>query len=426
MDKYIVKKLNNPINCRITVPGSKSITNRALFLASMADGVSILRNVLFSDDSRSFLSCLQKIGYKVVINEENKQVIVEGGKPCKKAEINVRSAGTSARFFTSLLSVSDGEYEIQASEQMCRRPMKPLCEALETLGAEIEYLGNKWFLPFKIKGGKKRGGEVSLNAEQSSQFLSSLLMTGNLYENGLKIKHIGKEIAKPYIHMTMKMMKQFGGDVFTSEQEYCVKSGFLYKAQDYEIEPDVSGACYFFALAVLFGGKVIVNNIHLNSIQGDIRFLEILKLMGAEVNDTKDGIEIIGPTDGIYNGIDIDLNDCSDQTMTLAALAVYARTPTIIRNINHIKFQESNRIEAIINELQKMGIRCNETEDGIIIYPGKPKPTLVDTYNDHRMAMAFTLIGLKSGGITIDNPTCVSKTFENYFEIIETLFNEKN
>lgn len=422
MEKYKVRKLEGTINCNITVPGSKSITNRALFLASMANGVSTLRNVLFSDDSRSFLSCMQEVGYDVTVNEDARIVIVKGGSPSNKAIINVRSAGTSARFFTALLSVSPGEYEIQATEQMCRRPMKPLCEALESLGVEICYLGEKWFLPFRIKGGKKRGGEISLFAEQSSQFLSSLLMTGGLYDEGLTIHHVGKEIAKPYIFMTMEMMKQFGCEVCNTGQIYVVKPGNSYKSLDYKIEPDVSAACYFFAMAVLLGGRVLVNDVHLSSMQGDIRFLEILKLLGAEVRDTSEGIEVKGPIGGIYEGIDVDLNDCSDQTMTLAALAIFAKTPTTIHNINHIKLQESDRIQAIMNELKKMGIICNEIDGGIVIYPGIPKPTVVDTYNDHRMAMAFTLVGLKVGGITIDNPTCVSKTFENYFEIIDTLY----
>lgn len=422
MEKYKVRKLESPINCNINVPGSKSITNRALFLASMADGVSTLRNVLFSDDSRSFLCCLQELGYDITVNEEARMVTVKGGSPCNKAIINVRSAGTSARFFTALLSASPGEYEIQATEQMCRRPMKPLCEALESLGVEICYLGEKWFLPFRIKGGNKRGGEISLNAEQSSQFLSSLLMTGGLYEEGLTIHHIGKEIAKPYIYMTMEMMKQFGGEVCNFGQTYVVKPGNSYRSLDYMIEPDVSGACYFFALAVLTGGRVLVKDVHLSSMQGDIRFLEILKLLGAEVHDTSEGIEVKGPAGGIYNGIDVDLNDCSDQTMTLAALAVFAKTPTKIHNINHIKLQESDRIQAILSELKKMGIVCNEINDGIVIYPGSPIPTIVETYNDHRMAMAFTLVGLKAGGIIIDNPSCVSKTFENYFDIIDTLY----
>lgn len=422
METYNVRKLEGPVDCSLNVPGSKSITNRALFLASMARGISTLRNVLFSDDSRAFLSCLQELGYDVLINEEEKIVTVKGGNPCSQAVINVRSAGTTARFFTALLSVSPGEYEIQATEQMCRRPMKPLCDALESLGTEITYLGEKSFLPFRIKGGQRRGGEVALYAEQSSQFLSALLMTGGLYEEGLTIRHVGKEIAKSYIDMTMNMMRQFGGEVRNSGQTYTVKPGNPYRALDYKIEPDVSGACYFFALAVLFGGKVLVRDVHLSSMQGDIRFLDVLKLLGAEAFDTPEGVEVQGPAGGIYNGIEVDLNDCSDQTMTLAALAIFARTPTTIHNISHIKLQESDRIQAILNELRKMGIVCNEIDDGIVIYPGTPKPTLVETYNDHRMAMAFTLAGLKTGGITIANPSCVSKTFENYFDLIDSLY----
>lgn len=419
MKQYQVRKLQKPISFKVEIPGSKSITNRALLLASMADGESTLKHVLFSDDSRSFLDCLKKLGYELSINEKDQVVKLKGGLPNQNAAINVRSAGTTARFLTAFLSAAGGEYDIKSSEQMAKRPMKPLCETLEKLGVDFTYHGQEYFLPFRLKSAACKGGEVELFAEQSSQFLSALLMTGHLYENGLTIHHTGKEIAKPYIDMTIKMIEQFGGSVKKEGQTYHVSHAGPYRPLTYLIEPDVSGACYFFAMAVLTGGSILVKDIHLESLQGDIRFLDILKMLGAEIKDTDAGITLQGPADGCYNGIDIDLNDCSDQTMTLAALAVFAKTPTVIRNIGHIRLQESDRIHAIVTELKKMGITCKEADDSIAILPGIPGPAEIDTYNDHRMAMAFSLIGLKADGIVINDPDCTAKTFENYFELLD-------
>lgn len=419
MKQYQVRKLQKPISFKVEIPGSKSITNRALLLASMADGESTLKHVLFSDDSRSFLDCLEKLGYELSINEKDQVVKLKGGLPNQNAAINVRSAGTTARFLTAFLSAAGGEYDIKSSEQMAKRPMKPLCETLEKLGVDFTYHGQEYFLPFRLKSAACKGGEVELFAEQSSQFLSALLMTGHLYENGLTIHHTGKEIAKPYIDMTIKMIEQFGGSVAKEGQTYHVSHAGPYRPLTYLIEPDVSGACYFFAMAVLTGGSILVKDIHVESLQGDIRFLDILKMLGAKIKDTDAGITLQGPADGCYNGIDIDLNDCSDQTMTLAALAVFAKTPTVIRNIGHIRLQESDRIHAIVTELKKMGITCKEADDSITIWPGIPGPAEIDTYNDHRMAMAFSLIGLKADGIVINDPDCTAKTFENYFELLD-------
>lgn len=423
MKQYRVRRLQKTISCQVEIPGSKSITNRALLLASMADGESTLRHVLFSDDSRAFLDCLEKLGYELSINEKEQVVKIKGGVPNKSADINVRSAGTTARFLTALLSAAGGEYDIKSSEQMAKRPMKPLCEALEKLGVEFTYHGREYFLPFFLKSSGCKGGEVELFAEQSSQFLSALLMTGSLYEEGLTVHHVGKEIAKPYIDMTIKMIEQFGGAVTKEGQTYRVSHAGPYLPLDYLIEPDVSGAGYFFAMAVLTGGSILVKDVHLKSLQGDIRFLDVLERLGAKIEDTDAGVKLQGPANGCYNGIDIDLNDCSDQTMTLAALAVFAKTPTIIRNIGHIRLQESDRIHAIVTELKKMGITCEEADDSITIYPGTPQPAEIDTYNDHRMAMAFSLIGLKAEGIVINDPDCTAKTFENYFELLDDVIN---
>lgn len=420
---YEVVPVRKPVRCVVEVPGSKSITNRALMLASMARGKSVLTNALFSDDTRGFMDCLESLGYELKISESEKKIELYGGLPSKKAAIDVRGAGTSARFLTALLAASEGEYTVDASDQMKSRPMKPLTDALAGLGCTIDFFDKKGFLPYRICGGRLSGGEVTIDAEQSSQFTSALLMTGCLHDKGLVIKPAGKEIAKPYIDITMTMMEQFGVRAHRTEAgDYTVEAGQAYVPRCYAIEPDVSNACYFYAAAALTGGSVTVKGVYPSSMQGDIRFLDILENMGSTVNVTDNGISLVGPDRGIYDGIEVDMNDCSDQVITLAALAPFASSPTIIKNIQHIKHQESNRVRAVLTELSKMGIRCAATGDGIVIYPGAPKPSVVETYDDHRMAMAFALIGLRAGGIRIANPSCTAKTFENYFDIFDCLY----
>jgi len=402
-------------------------------LASMAQGKSVLKNVLFSDDSRGFLDCLTALGYDITVNEADKTVELTGGFPIRKTVINVRSAGTSARFLTAMLAAYEGEYTVEASEQMKARPMKPLMDILNSLGCKIEYLDKEGFLPFKLFCNGLSGGEVTLETGQSSQFLSALLMTGVLHKNDLKISLSGKGTAKSYVDITLKMMEQFGVSAGRTEpgssaeptngKSYFVKSGQKYFSREFKIEPDVSSACYFYAAAAMTGGTALVRDVYFSSVQGDIKFLDILKNLGCTVNETGGGVLLKGPTQGRYNGIEVDMNDCSDQTMTLAAMAPFALSPTVIRNIKHIKYQESNRIQAILTELAKMGIKCGETDDGIIIYPGAPNPSVVETYEDHRMAMAFSLVGLRAGGVKISDPACTAKTFENYFEIFEGIYN---
>lgn len=419
---YKVNKVSGPMDIKVKVPGSKSITNRALLLSCLSKGTSILKNVLFSDDSRHFIDCVSKLSYEITVNEQEQTVIIKGGKPKTDTEINVGSAGTAARFITALLASYEGVYSINASKQMQARPMQPLFEALINLGAEIEYLSREYHLPIRMKGGILKGGKVSLDATRSSQFLSALLMTGCLHDKELNIIPFGKETSMSYIDITLNMIKQFNGNAKRSiDGSYIVPSGNTYKAQEYMIEPDVSAACYFYAMAFLTGGTAVVEGVHKDSMQGDIKFISLLEMMGAEVIDTPLGISLKGPKGGVYDGIDINMNDFSDQTMTLAALSVYAKTPTRIRGIEHIKYQETNRISAVINELRKIGADASETEDGIIIYPCVPKAALIETYDDHRMAMAFSLIGLRADGIEIYNPMCTTKTFENYFDIFSEL-----
>lgn len=415
---------SNIPSLEVEVPGSKSITNRALLIAALANGTSTLHGTLFSDDSRHFLNCLIQLGFDISIDENNHTVTIDGKNgsiPKKEASIYVGSAGTAARFLTAMLGLSNGSYYLDSSAQMKKRPMAPLLHSLMDLGASITFYEKEGFFPFSIQTSSLQKNEITVDIEHSSQFLSALLMSGCVNPTGFHI-HIKGTHGLSYIKMTMDMMQQFGCQVWNpSTSEYIIAPNQQYHACTYQIEPDVSAACYFYAMAPLLGLTVRVKQIHLNSIQGDIRFLHILEQMGCNLEDTTDGILLSAPSSGTYPGVEVDLSDCSDQTMTLAVLAIFANTPTTIKNIGHIRYQESNRMEAIRVELTKMGISCIEEENNLIIYPGIPKPALIETYDDHRIAMAFSLIGLRSDGIVIQNPACCRKTFETYFNLLDSI-----
>lgn len=426
--RYIVRKQTRPINGVVTVPGSKSMTNRALLLAALSKEDSHLSGVLFSDDSRHFLSCLEQLGFRLNIDEHKKTVDIQGTSgviPHKTGTINVGSAGTAARFLTAFLALSDGEYTINCSDQMKKRPMKPLFEALTSMGATFTFLEKEGFLPVKVCGNGGTCKDVSMDISESTQFLSALLMVAPLTKNGVKITITSPKKDGAYIRITRKMMEQFGVSIQFDGEIYEVSGDQQVVVGDYYIEPDVSAACYFYAIAALTGGTITVNNVFDDSMQGDMKFLQVLEQMGCIRMDTKQGIQITGPKEGIYSGVDVNMNDFSDQTMTMAALAAYATTPTYIHNVGHIRLQECDRMQAIINELTRVGITCRAIDDTIEIVPGDVKPAIIQTYEDHRVAMAFTLLGFRTDGIQIADPECCKKTFEDYYEVLEKLIDSQ-
>ncbi len=457
MDVYEVKKAMHPIDAQVTVPGSKSVTNRALFMAAMAKGHSVLEGALFSDDSRHFIGSLKSLGYKIIVDEAGKKVEIDGLGgviPKKTGAIDVGSAGTAARFLTAMLGLSDGEYTINASMQMQARPMDALFDALSELGAQFEYLGEKGQLPVIVRGrgfknrnnawadkaektenllkGMNNGNHagsiptVHVDISRSTQFLSALMMAGVLLPEGLDITITSQKTDGAYIRITSAMMRDFGCDVSYDGHDYHVKPGQSYNAGNYYIEPDISAACYFWAAAAVTGGRALVRGSSLDMMQGDMKFLEVLMKMGCTVHEKPEGIMVAAPEDGILKAVDVDMNDFSDQTMTLAAIAPFAQGTTKIHNIGHIRLQESDRIDAILTNLKAMKIECGtfseDGKEGIYICHGKPEPAHIKTFDDHRMAMAFSLTGLGADGIVIENPMCCRKTFENYFEVLDSIF----
>lgn len=453
---HILAKKSSPAPLSVQVPGSKSITNRALLLATLADGVSHLRGALFSDDSRHFLKCIQDLGFGADADEEARTVTVRGlggAVPTAQASLYVGSAGTAARFLTAYLGLSHGVYHMDSSDQMRRRPMAPLLDSLQEMGCEIIYdlevekgyfsgngakshfpgngtkghfpgNGTKGHFPFILHGHGFRKNSIRVNIDASSQFLSALLIVSCLCGEDFTTYVEGSH-GMSYIEMTRKMMEQFG--VQTQE---AAKGGFLtpagqhYRALDYQIEPDVSAACYFYAMSPLLGIPVTVEHVHFDSMQGDVAFVRILERMGCQAVDTAVGITVAPPSDGCIHGVNVDMSACSDQAITLAAIAPFADSPTTITGIGHIRHQESDRIAAIVTELSKMGITCEEGADSITIHPGHPNPSTVETYDDHRMAMGFSLIGLRSEGIVIANPDCCRKTFEDYFKVLDGIVSQ--
>lgn len=436
MSQFICRPFQGGHRYEVTVPGSKSMTNRALLMGALAEGKTTLRGVLFSEDSRVFMQALKDIGFSVEIKEADKTVMIDGlgGKIPEAPEqspvlregarrIYVGSAGTAARFLTAFLALSGQKFIVESSEQMKKRPMEPLLRALETLGVRFEYLERPYAFPFRICGRETKNPDcVELNIDASSQFLSALLLCGVMCREGLTIRLTGTRNARAYVGISMKMMEEFGCRTSQlDENTYRVLPEQGYRSGEYQIEPDVSAACYFYGLAAVTGNEVQVMHVHRTTMQGDIKFVDVLEKMGCQVGEEKEGIVVAGRPGGQMKGIHVNMSDFSDQTMTLAALAPFADGDTVIDGVGHIRGQESDRIRGIVTELRRMGISCEEREDGITIHPGEVKPAVIRTYEDHRMAMAFSLVGCRAEGIVIDNPECCKKTFENYFDILTNL-----
>jgi 3-phosphoshikimate 1-carboxyvinyltransferase len=420
---YRVPVICDPHPIAVHVPGSKSITNRALLIAALSDGLSTLSGVLFSDDSRNFLKALIDLGFDVKIDEPSATAAITGcgGKiPKKEASIYVGSAGTAARFLTAFLGLSEGRYRIDASDQMKKRPMKELLDALTEMGAEIIYEEEPYHFPFVIGNSRWKTHEVTVDVEKSSQFLSALLIASVLSDADFKI-HVTGNHGMAYVDMTVAMMEQFGVTVRRDESgTFTISRDAAYRNWDYEIEPDLSGACYFYAMAPLLEVSAKVYGVRRDSLQGDIRFLNVLTSMGCTTREEEDGIVLL-PPEGKLRGGKWDLSAFSDQALTLAAIAPFAEDTVILQKIGHIRFQECDRMKAIVCNLTAMGIDCRIQEDSIVIHPGKPHGCQIETFEDHRVAMAFTIPGLVTEDVFIKNPACCRKTFENFYDIIEKI-----
>ena len=416
-DPRPIQPLTAPPDLSIRVPGSKSLTNRALMCAALAPGTSTLTGVLFADDTRAMIGAVTALGAQVVADEQACTVTITGIDPggSVEARIDARKSGTTSRFILPAVALGAGKSVVDGDPQLRARPFGPLIDALRGLGADMLELDRPGFLPVQVTG-PVRGGRAGLPGHLSSQFLSGLLMAGPLMPAGLQVELTSELVSVPYLRMTEAVMARFGVEVEETSDPggfggFSVPAGG-YRACDYPIEPDASAASYFLGAAAITGGRVTLEGLGTGSLQGDVRFADVLAQMGATVTRTVDSLTVVG---GPLRGVDVDLADISDTAQTLAAVAVFAQTPTRVRGIGFIRGKETDRIGAIVTELRRAGIDAIEHEDGFTVNPGTPAPTRFATYEDHRMAMSLSLLGLRVPGIEIADPGCVAKTYPGFF-----------
>jgi 3-phosphoshikimate 1-carboxyvinyltransferase len=430
----LINPISQPLTATVRVPGSKSLTNRALLIAALADGATTLTNALFSDDSRYFASALQTLGFDIRLDPDRAEMTITGlgGKiPARQAELFIGNAGTAARFLSAFLTLGNGEYIIDGEPRMRERPIGDLVSALQSLGATLGPTNTEnWPLitghsnicpPLKIRANGLPGGKTSVSGNISSQFLSALLLVAPYAQSPVEIEVTTELNSKPYVEMSIDIMSDFGVSVERDGYKHFNIPITNYKSQiTYLIESDASAASYFFAAPAICGGTVAVENILRTSVQGDIAFLDVLAQMGCLIEETDHCILVTGHSP--LRGVDTDLRDIPDTAQTLAAIAPFASTPTRIRGIASARLKETDRVHATCMELSRLGVKVDEHEDGMAIYPCDAfRPATICTYNDHRMAMAFSLIGLRVPGIEIENPGCVSKTFPNFFDVLGQL-----
>ena len=406
--------LDRPPDATVRVPGSKSVTNRALLVAALADGPSTIRNPLFSDDTFWLMDALVRLGIDLTADRDGGEVRVKGQGgviPASGVNLFVGNAGTVARFLPPALALGRGPYTVDGVPRMRERPVSDLVDGMRQLGAAVEYTGESEKFPLKVPGGGIRGGTAHISGTKSSQFASGLLMAAPYAAAPVTLRVDGRK-QWPYIGITVAVMRAFGVNVGEARDHFSVQAA-AYKPLDYEVEPDASAASYFMAAAAVTGGRVKIPGLGSASPQGDLRFAEVLQDMGCEVELTPNSIEVRGPDR--LRGVDVDMNDFSDTMMTLAAIAPFADRPTTITNVAHTRLQETDRLSAIATELGRLGLTTHQTPSSIRIIPQTPRPAVVQTYGDHRVAMAFAVVGLLAPGIKIRDPGCVSKTFPDYF-----------
>jgi 3-phosphoshikimate 1-carboxyvinyltransferase len=423
-DPLVVSPPSAPPSATVSVPGSKSITNRALVTAALAEGRSRLTGALIADDTEAMVAALRALGVTVEIEGTavTPEVVVNGvggAWPVRRATVDARLSGTTARFVLPLLGLTDGQYTLDGAPPLRGRPMADGIGAVRALGASVHEDGEPLHLPVTVSGGPLAGGAVSVRGDASSQFLSGLLLTGGALAEGLTVRVHGRLVSRPYVELTAAVMRAFGSEVsWVGDDRLRVAPGG-YRPIAYPVEPDASAASYVLAAAALVPGSCLrVEGIG-DGRQGDWAFADVLASMGADVRRGADAIEVRGGRP--LRGVTIDLADLSDTAQTLAAVAVFAQGPTEITGIGFIRNKETDRVGNVVRELVRCGIDAEERPDGFVVWPGSPVPAVVRTYDDHRMAMSFALLGLRVGGIAVADPACVAKTYPGYWAMLASL-----
>ncbi len=413
-----IEPLVQPPDVTLRPPGSKSLTNRALVLASLAEGPSVLHGALRADDTDAMIGALRALGAGIDVEGTRMRVTPGASSVAPEARIDALLSGTTSRFVLPVAALAGVPVVVDGDAPLRRRPMGPLLDALAVLGAQVQSLDEPGHLPVRITGEGLRGGTVTVDASRSSQFLSALLHIGPLLPGGLVAEAAGAIVARPFVDLTLWALEDFGARVDEpSPGRFEVAAGGL-RGRVHEIEPDATAATYLAAAAAITGGRVRVAGLGPATRQGDMAFFDILERMGATVERGADATVVTG---GPLQGLDIDLSANPDTAQTLAAVAVFASSPTRVRGVEVIRGHETDRIAAVVRELGRLGIEATEFDDGFEIVPGTPRPGTVRTYDDHRMAMSFALIGLVVPGIEIADPQVVTKTYPGYFADLASL-----
>ena len=417
MTPRAIAAVDRPIRGTVVVPGSKSITNRALLIAALAEGQSTLTGALVADDSAAMIDAVRALGATVEVLGDGTELRVigtAGALPTDAVAIYARQAATVGRFVAAVAAAAPTAITIDADPQLRARPMAVLFDALATLGARVD--GTEGYLPVTIVG-PAHGGSVTVAAGVSSQFLSALLIAGPLFPKGAQVHVSGEQVSASYVAMTSAVMATFGIRPAIYPATVAVGAG-KYQAANLAIEPDASAASYFFAAAAITGGEVRVDHLGSASVQGDLAFVGILESMGATVAIERDATTVTGAA---LHGVDVDMADCSDMVPTVAVVAATASSPTTIRGVGFIRGKETDRIAVTARELRRCGVVVDEEAEGMTIHPGPRHAAVIDPGGDHRMAMAFAVLGLVTPGTSIDDPGCVAKTFPNFWDVLDSL-----
>jgi 3-phosphoshikimate 1-carboxyvinyltransferase len=409
----VIPRLPGPVDITWAVPGSKSITNRALVLAALADGETRLTGALESDDTRHMRAALARMGIGIT-DAPDGTVVVHGGRGRLQAPdgpLFVGNSGTTVRFLAAMAALVDGDVKLVGDEHMAKRPIRVLVDALQALGVAVTCPTG--CPPLTVRGGSLGGGRVRMRGDQSSQYFSALLMAATFAERDLAVDIEGTLVSRPYVDITRRMIADFGGAVEETPTGFLVRAGRLLRGRAYAIEPDASSASYPFAFAAALGGSVIVPGLGRDAQQGDYAFTGILEQAGARVtrSETFTRVERTGP----LTGVDVDMHHISDTVMTLAAIAPVAAGPTRIRNVANIRIKETDRLAATVAELRRLGQAVTHGDDWLAIDPAPVTPAFVHCYDDHRIAMSFAILGAAAGGVTIEDPACVSKTYPGFW-----------
>lgn len=418
-DAVAITPIADALQGRIRPPGSKSLTNRALVCAALAEGNSVLTGALASEDTAVMIAALQQLGVSIASHRDETQLAVKGvGGRLKAADepLLVGNSGTTMRFLTAAAALADGPVVLDGVQRMRERPIGDLLDALKQLGADAASLEQDGYPPVRVGGGGLPGGTATIRGDMSSQFYSGLLLAAPYADRDVQLVVDGVLVSVPYVRMTLRVMEQFGvaAEAAAPYGRIVVPGRQTYRGANYEIEADASAASYFFAAAAVAGGQVCVEGLSKESLQGDVDFCQCLAEMGCSVHYGTN--EIVVERRSRLRGIDVDMNNISDTVQTLAVVALFAEGTTRIHNVAHIRHKETDRIQAVATELRKLGAVVDDTEDGLEISPGVHRGAAIDTYDDHRMAMSFALAGLRIPGVVINDPGCTAKTYPRFFE----------